>query len=1282
LEECAMWDGGKGTWGGRAKVFGTVHVCVRVQEMAGGKCVCLPFEFQSKGGVESEKKVNSGYVVENVLMGCGGTYVGNKGNKKEGSCEEEFRLEEGLKMTIKDSETKLMKEMSYEIFKDEQKKKLGMNNEAKMTLYNSLPRKGFGKGRKNSFRKKGGESLKQKGVFYNYRVEGHFASECTKPKENKAFVGRAWSDSEDGNELQNDATCLLVIDSQEVCLKYDLLLDDWIMDSGFTKYMTGNIRLFTSYKVYDGRHVVFGRNLNGKVVGGVSFTKVDCTISKNGKTLAKGHRRNGLYTCNLEDNSKQKICLASVVDNSMLLHRRLGHANIRLADKAILSGADNRPPMLEKDMYDSWKSRIELYMLNRQHGRMILESVEHGPLLWPTVKEDGVTRLKKYSELSAAKAIQADCDVKATNIILQGLPLEVNTKFLNTLPPEWSKFVTDVKLVRDLHTTNVDQLHAYLGQHEYHANEVILMQERTSDPLALISQHQMNRSTYQNHQQSYHQPQFQQQASTYHTSPYETSYHTQQYVSQAPSSSNLSISYPLNDIPSTHSELSSPKTGLVVLVFQKGDDPIDAINHMMSFLTAVVTLRYPTTNNQLRTSSNPCQQTTINNERITIQPIQARQNSMSAGSSRPFASRLGRASGKPRDKVLLVQAQSNGQVLQEEELEFLADPRMAESSTNQNVVTTNAAYQADDLDAYDSDCDELNSAKISLMANLSHYGSDNLAEAVGFQNPCYLKKAQQLKPKLYDGSVIKKSDAIVIPDSEETSLLAEESLQTDEPNLSASTTIVEVPKKLPKGSMVNSCLKKLKFHLASFDMIVKERTTVTAITEGTWGFEHTKACFCEDIPFVKSLKELFTSFDQCLIDEVTEVQNVFKQMELAVEQHREEKNKFQDKTESVLKDNDRLLQKAISVDIMNLVLYDNVNCMNVDACERCRNTLLSPESALTFAELFEINNLKAQAQAKDTVILKLKEKLHSLSGEVIERKVKRKVEEIEALNIELDHKITKLVAENKHLKQTYNLQEKVVVITALKDTISNLKGKKVVTEAVSLNPIDPELLKVDVAPLAPKLRKNRTAHTDYIRHTQEEAATLREIVESERLLNPLNTSLDYALTPKNKTKQIRFTEQITKSGKTTVTTPSSANVDSNTHVLSSTGVTLVSSASGSMSQDNTKKNRIRRTQRKDKKNKLEDHLRTVKSSLNKKSVVDTKANSSVTNSMSNVNSDLKCASCNGCLFSDNHDACVVAYINSVNASIKSKSVKTPVKRKIWQPTGNVFKTVGHIWKPT
>ncbi|GJZ17960.1 hypothetical protein Tco_0554083 [Tanacetum coccineum] len=65
-------------------------------------------------------------------------------------------------------------------------------------------------------------------------------------------------------------------------------------------------------------------------------------------------------------------------------------------------------------MYDSWKSRMELYMMNRQHGRMILESVENSPLIWPTIEENGVTRPKKYFELSATEAIQADCDVKCS----------------------------------------------------------------------------------------------------------------------------------------------------------------------------------------------------------------------------------------------------------------------------------------------------------------------------------------------------------------------------------------------------------------------------------------------------------------------------------------------------------------------------------------------------------------------------------------------------------------------------------------------------------------------------------------------------------------------------------------------------------------------------------------------------------------------------------------------------------------------------------------------------
>ncbi|GKA83885.1 hypothetical protein Tco_0805480 [Tanacetum coccineum] len=204
-------------------------------------------------------------------------------------------------------------------------------------------------------------------------------------------------------------------------------------------------------------------------------------------------------------------------------------------------------------------------------------------------------------------------------------------------------------------------------------------------------------------------------------------------------------------------------------------------------------------------------------------------------------------------------------------------------------------------------------------------------------------KAVENQSICYDGNVIKNTSAIVIPDSEETLMLAEESrskmllkqkdpmmlekkvnttpvdyavlnqlsqdfekrfvpqtelsteqafwsqnsVNSPEPTLSSRPTKVEVPKELPKVSMVNTSLKKLKYHLAGFDVVVKERTTATAITEGSWGFEHTKACFRDEIiPFVKALKDLFNTFDQYLIDELSKVQNVFHQMEQAVEQHR------------------------------------------------------------------------------------------------------------------------------------------------------------------------------------------------------------------------------------------------------------------------------------------------------------------------------------------------------------------------------------------------------------
>ncbi|GJS16962.1 retrovirus-related pol polyprotein from transposon TNT 1-94 [Tanacetum coccineum] len=834
-----------------------------------------------------------------------------------------------------------------------------------------------------------------------------------------------------------------------------------------------------------------------------------------------------------------------------------------LANKAILLGADNRPPMLEKDMYDSWKSIMELYMMNRQHERMILESVENGPLIWPSVEENGVIRPKKYFELSATEAIQANCDIRATNIIflleifiatqcmnIYNMKLEqfqVNTKFLNTLPPEWSKFMTYVKLVRDLHTTNVDQLHAYLGKHEFHANE----------------------ATVQN------------------------------------------------------SNSSAQQDALILSVIE-----------------------------QLKTQVVNCTKINLENKSVN--------DTLTAELERY----------KERVKVL-------------------KEGQNVDLKSNDNI--SDSSVQSVEIDRLKQTLSEHLKEKESLMQTVTILKNDfKKEESRNIDREIALEKrtkqlnnikAQQLEPKLYVGNVIEKTNANVIPDSKETLMLAEEShfvtrfvpqielsteqafwsknsVNSPEPTLSSIPTKVEVPKELPNVNMVNTSLKKLKYHLAGFDMVVKERTTPTTITEGSWG------------------------------------PNVFHQMKQAVEQHHLESKTFEVKMNQVLNENERLLEQVINKDIVNIIMNSSVDnaSVNVHECEKClklktellnkkdfvekeiydklfksfttlekhcislevdtqlnqeifqRDNSVSNQSAPSFDQLFELNELKAQSQEKDTVIKKLKERIKSLSGKMNEDKIKKDLEEIETINIELDHRVSKLIDENEHLKQTYkqlydsikparirskeqcddlinqvnlksveisdlnaSLREKVLVITALKDDLRKLKGKALVVNVVMKHNIDPEMLKIDVEPITPKLLNKKTAHSTYIKHTQEEVAVLRDLVDNVQSNYPLDHSLKSSC-----------------------------------------------SASGSQPSGNTKKDKIQQTPR----------------------------TTNVQHSKLIVNSELKCVKCNGCMLSDNHDLCVLDFINNVNARVKSKYVKKSLKRKVWKPTGKVFTNIGYIWRPT
>ncbi|GJT89921.1 hypothetical protein Tco_1078766 [Tanacetum coccineum] len=419
-----------------------------------------------------------------------------------------------------------------------------------------------------------------------------------------------------------------------------------------------------------------------------------------------------------------------------------------LAEHIIVAGAENRPPMLEKSMYDSWASRIRLFIKGKKHGRMMLDSIDNGLLVYPTVEENGQTRPMKYSELTEAQQLQDDCDVQATNIILHGLPpdvyalvnhqeaakdiwdivkllmkgtklsyqerecrlynlfdkfayvqgetlyeyywrfsqlindmhtigmtmqqVQVNTKFLNALPSEWSKFVTDVKLAKSLYTTNYDQLYAYLSQHERHANEVRITRERYPDPLALVANSPTlyNPSQSPQHSGSLMYPHPQQFTPVYAAPIHHQHHHTPANPQQHSVSPQPFISPSVTQ--QSQAEFPQLDSSLAVPMFQQGEDPIECINKAMEFLSAVAT-RFTLSNNQLRTSSNPRNQATIQNG----------EGHMARQCTQP---KRPRNAAWFKEIFMLAEAQEACQILDEEQLEFLADPRISEALVAQQII--------------------------------------------------------------------------------------------------------------------------------------------------------------------------------------------------------------------------------------------------------------------------------------------------------------------------------------------------------------------------------------------------------------------------------------------------------------------------------------------------------------------------------------------------------------------------------------------------------------------
>nr|GEV76636.1 retrovirus-related Pol polyprotein from transposon TNT 1-94 [Tanacetum cinerariifolium] len=515
-----------------------------------------------------------------------------------------------------------------------------------------------------------------------------------------------------------------------------------------------------------------------------------------------------------------------------------------------------------------------------------------------------------------AKLINDMRNIKMTMSIMQ-----LNSKFVNNMLPEWGRFMTAVKLNNGLGDSNYDQLYAYLKQHEAHANENKMMLDQftqhTVDPLALMSN--------VSHQQHYSQS-FTTLPSTY-------------------------VSLHLADNPHIDSGLSLT------------DNLIENLTNTLTILTQ---------SREQSMGGSAAGYGGAQNRVGNANPGQARQIKCYKCNGIRHIARNCTQPKHPRifnyfkDKMLLMQAQENGVALDEERLLFLAggqdkaiDEDVDEQTIQDLALNVDNVFQADDCDAFDSDVDEAPTAQAMFMANVSSidpvydevdpsYDSDILSENTEVdtsltaelatykeQVELYERRAstedtleiaeitkRKINDKMKDPECVKHKMKAESLKEQTTASRPIKALTMYPPNIPATL----VPRVLPTKIQVKINIFTLIQLFSEFDKTCKKRITPTGLTEGKRGFKQTKECYLKEvIPFFKTLKEHFEGIQKSLTKEIKEIKDVFKDLEVKVDQNVVDRKHDEIERKNLLIENDNLFAECLSKEVFYVATNSELN---------------------------------------------------------------------------------------------------------------------------------------------------------------------------------------------------------------------------------------------------------------------------------------------------------------------------------------------------------------------